>query len=383
MKYRLFAVTAPGIEPYTAQELLSLGMKPISSHVSSPGNASNDFGGVEFEGSLTDVYRANLFLRSATRLTIRLGEFNAAAFSELRKKASRLPWGQFIKPGQPVLVRAACHKSRLYHSDAVAERVLGAISDNLGKPLQNANDLKENFPGSQLILVRIQFDHVVISIDTSGILLHKRGYHLETAKAPIRETLASTMVLASSWDPICPLIDPFCGSGTIAIEAAMIARQIAPGKNRLFAFMDWPNYNPDLWHSLLEEASAREILNTLIIKASDRDEGAIRIARANAIRAGVEDSIQFTHYAISAIEPTPQPGWIVTNPPYGIRVSPNRDLRNLYSQFGNILRAGFTNWNLGFLCSSDYLAGHTGLEFEQCIPLVNGGLAVKFYQCRL
>jgi putative N6-adenine-specific DNA methylase len=384
MSYHLFAVTGPGIAPYTTQELAQLGFQATSRGNDSPdGKLHEEGGGVAFEGTLSDLYHTNLHLRSASRIIARMGEFNAAAFSELRKKAARLPWEAFIRPGQSVSVRATCHKSRLYHSDAVTERVLGAISDRLGKPVQGKKYTEENTPCSQLVIVRIIFDHVTISLDTSGMLLHKRGYHLETAKAPLRETLASTLIFASGWGLMSPLIDPFCGSGTIAIEAAMLSRQIAPGKNRRFAFMDWPNYDPSLWESLVAKAISNEKSDSPPIMASDRDQGAIRIASANANRAGVSDNILFSCQSVSAIEPLPLPGWIITNPPYGVRVSPTRDLRNLYAQFGNILQANFQNWNIGFLCSSDYLAGHTHLEFDQSIALFNGGLAVKFYKGKI
>jgi putative N6-adenine-specific DNA methylase len=384
MTYRLFVVTAPGLEPYTHQELAGMGIQASSPRRSSVGGKLHEEGGgVELEGALIDIYRTNLHLRSASRITVRMGEFNAAAFSELRKKAARLPWEGFIRAKQPVSVRATCHKSRLYHSDAVAERVVGAISDRLGQPVQVKKYSEETPPLPQLVIVRILFDHVTISLDTSGMLLHRRGYHLETAKAPIRETLASALIFASGWDTLSPLLDPFCGSGTIAIEAALLSRQIAPGKNRRFAFMDWPNYDPDLWQSLIAEAALSEKAAAPRILASDRDQGAMRIAQANADRAGVLDDIQFSIRAISAVPAPHDPGWIITNPPYGVRVSPSRDLRNLYAQFGNVLRANFRTWNFGFLCSSGYLAGHTQLQFEQTISLVNGGLSVNFYQGRV
>lgn len=158
-----------------------------------------------------------------------------------------------------------------------------------------------------------------------------------------------------------------------------MARRIAPGKNRRFAFMDWPEYNPDSWHSLLNEAGSLERPAPGMIQASDRDAGAIRISQANAERAGVLDAIEFSHRAVSAVQPPRGPGWVVTNPPYGLRVSRGNDLRNLYAQFGNVLRTLAPRWRFGVLSSSEFLMGHAHLQVENTLPLVNGGLKVKFF----
>ena len=227
---QMFAVSAPGLEPYTALELRQLDLLPdesgkeLISTWQAPGTEDDLSGGVAFEGNLRSVYLANLWLRSANRVLLRLGDFQAAAFSELRKKASRLPWEHYLTPGRAVSLRVTCHKSRLYHSDAVAERVAGAIGDRLGKPVRVVKfDEQAEQPKSQLILVRLVHDRCTISIDSSGALLHRRGYRLAIAKAPLRETLAAGLLIASGWQPASPLLDPFCGSGTIPIEAALLA----------------------------------------------------------------------------------------------------------------------------------------------------------------
>lgn len=382
--YRLFAVTAPGLEPCALREIQSLGLTPLTGKsAAAPAESGEDAGGVAFEANQSDLYRVNLHLRTANRVIARLGDFYAAAFSELHKKAARLPWEQYLRPGQAVAIRATCHKSKLYHSDGVADRIASAIADRLGKPPRVVKFSEDSLPLPQLIVVRVLHDHCTISLDSSGAHLHRRGYRLQTAKAPLRETLAAGMLLTAGWDPSQPLIDPFCGSGTIPIEAALIACRIAPGKNRRFAFMDWPNYDPALWSALRDQAVADEISGPTLIQASDRDEGAIRIAEANAERAGVSGSIEFSNRALSAITPPRAPGWLITNPPYGVRVSPTHDLRNLYAQFGNVLRALCPGWNVGFLCSSDYLAGHARLNYTQKMPLINGGISVKFYLSRI
>ena len=386
--YNLFVVCPPGLESITAGELGQLGMTPRhsgSSSVDSPNldDPGKDTGGVECSGTLHDLYRAHLHLRTATRVWVRLGAFHAAAFPELRRKAGLLSWEEILAPGQPVVLRVTCHRSRLYHQGAVAQRIAEAIADRLGEPppLRKWSE-GENDGGDpvQMILVRLEDDHCTVSADSSGSLLHRRGYRLATAKAPLRETVAAGMLLASGWNTASPLLDPFCGSGTIPIEAALLARRIPPGRDRRFAFMNWPNFDPGGWKALQEvcEVSKDEPVPPLPkLIASDRDAGAIRAALANAERAGVADWIDFSCRSLSAIEPPLAAGWIVTNPPYGVRVSAHRDLRNLYAQMGKVLRFRCPGWNVAVLCNSMALLRHSGLTFDRSMALSNGGLRVR------
>ncbi len=334
-------------------------------------------GGVEFHGALSDVYRANLHLRTASRVLVRLGEFPISTFTQLRRQISRLPWEQYLATGQPVALRVACSKSRLYHSGAVAEHVAGGMAARLGRtPSVQKFDEDATLP-SQLILIRLVENRCTISLDSSGARLHRRGYRQATAKAPLRETLAAAILLASQWEPTRPLLDPFCGSGTIAIEAAMLALKIPPGRARRFAFMGWPNFQAGVWETLRAEAAGRN--NPLLPKiiASDRDAGAVRAAQANAERAGVAEGIEFSRRAFSAIEPPTVPGWVITNPPYGVRLKTKDDVRKLYSQLGKVLRAKCPGWRVAILGHSARLWHCLGLEFDRGIPLWNGGLKVK------
>lgn len=373
-----FAVSAPGLEVFTTLEMRRLGLLPAATSgepaATWPGAEP---GGVAFEGTRKTLYRANLNLRSANRVLVRLGTFYAASFSELHQTASRLPWERYLGPGQSVAVRVTCHKSKLYHSDAVAERIVKAISDKLGKisPLRKPADDEAENP-VQLIVVRLVRDQCTVSIDSSGELLHRRGYRQAVAKAPLRETLAAGMLLASGWDMRSPLLDPFCGSGTIAIEAALMAQGLAPGRNRRFAFMNWPGFDAQIWKSILAESVPTPRVAP-IIQASDRDEGAVRMARENAHRAGVADAIQFTCQAVSAIQPPTGPGWVVTNPPYGLRVSEGNDLRNLYAQLGNVLRALCPSWQVALLCNDPALLGQTRIKLDTSLGLINGGVNVR------
>lgn len=336
-----------------------------------PGEES---GGMEFEGPLEHVFVANLHLRSASRVSVRLGEFIAITFAELRKKAARLDWDQFIQPGQPVNIKAVCHKSRLYHSDAVAERVLGAINDHFSASVKRC----EQSPDGQLILVRLVNDLCTLSVDSSGDLLYKRGYRQAVAKAPLRENLAAAVIMASGWDCTSPLIDPFCGSGTFPIEAALLARQIAPGINRPFQFEKWPIFDHALWNGLLDQARKNIASPCPPIMGFDRDAGAIQMSKANASRAGQKENVQFTCQAVSLLEPVEPSGWLITNPPYGIRVSENKDLRDLYARFGSILREKFANWHLCLISSDNRLTANLKLgEPVKIIRFTNGGIPVK------
>jgi putative N6-adenine-specific DNA methylase len=376
---KYFAVTAPGLKSLTAQELHELGIAVNSENGDAPAESAQYevAGGIEFNGSVEDLYSANLNLRTANRVLVRLGSFYATSFAELRKMAARQPWDEYLSNGTPISLRVTCHKSKLYHSGAVAERIAGSLEDRLGGQfkIQPFNENQETDP-PQLVVVRLVKDFCTISIDSSGEGLHRRGYRKATAKAPLRETLAAAMLLASRWDRQSPLLDPFCGSGTIPIEAALLAQQVAPGSLRRFAFMDWPSFNPQKWEGVLKKSAANQIKTGPIIHASDRDAGAVKIAQENAMRAGVGDQIEFSHRAISAIEPQGQ-GWVVTNPPYGQRVSGSKDLRNLYAQIGHVLRRTCPGWKVAIMSSHDMLLGMTGLAFEQKISMVNGGINVK------
>ena len=257
-RFDLFAIAAPGLEPLVERELRALGIE----------GAHADAGGVSFTGGREAIYRANLHLRTASRVIARVAEFGARGFPELVRHAKRQPWERYLAAVRPIHLRVTCKKSRLYHSDAVAERVGDAIAKRLGVGgLSTIKGGEDEDAIGQLVIVRMAHDHCVLSVDTSGALLHRRGYREATAKAPIRETLAAALLLAAEWRVDAPLLDPFCGSGTIAIEAALLARRIAPGLQRRLAFMDWPHFDRALWGSdqraSLEPAPLAELLRAI------------------------------------------------------------------------------------------------------------------------
>jgi len=386
-----FAVCAPGLEPFTARELKDLGLRITGS--SSPNGGSlpaeeevEEIGGVECRGSLVDLYRANLRLRTASRVLLHLGSFYADTFSNLGRRAKRLSWEAYLKPGRPVVLRVACHKSRLFHSTAVTERVMESIGSRLGQipPTKKFDEEEEGNP-PQLIIVRLVENRCTLSLDSSGALLSRRGYRLATAKAPLRETLAAGILMASGWDLKSPLVDPFCGAGTIPIEAALMARKIAPGLHRHFAFMGWPDFRPKEWESLKAQAQKGQAASGPgpPIMGSDRDAGAIRAARSNAERAGVGEGIEFSCLPVSAIEPPAGPGWVVTNPPHGVRLKSHRDLRSLYIRLGRVLRAKCPGWNAAILCAGDSLLKLTDINFDRWFPMRSGGLRVTLAKGRV
>ena len=361
MTYQCFAIAAPGLEPLVARELDALGLR---------GDAVP--GGVTFHATSEQLYTANLWLRVASRVIVRLATFRAAAFYELERHARRVSFERYIERGAAVDIHVSCRKSRLYHSVAVAERVRQAIERRTGSVVRTVGDASEN---GTLIIVRLSHDECTVSIDSSGALLHRRGYRLATAKAPMRETLAAAML--SGWNGDAALVDPFCGSGTIPIEAALIARRRAPGIARTFAFMQWPEYDPALWATVLERARSLERPSTVRIVGSDRDAGGIQAARENAARAGVDGDIELRTQTISELESPAETGWLVTNPPWGVRVGEESKLRDLYARLGQVAKKRLPGWHLAILAPEAARLGQAAqLPLTPSVRTVSGGIPV-------
>ena len=385
-RYQLFAVTAPGLEPLAERELRAIGIA----------NPRAETGGVAFAGRAEHLYRANLWLRTASRVVARMGEFHATTFRDLEREARLLPWERFVTKGAPVRFRVTCRKSKLYHSDAVAERLVGALAHRLGATPAvemvgaseeqgdddggGERDEGSGGAGAQLFTARFLHDRCTVSADSSGALLHLRGYRQAVGKAPLRETLAAAVLLAAEWDGTTPLVDPLCGSGTLAIEGALIARRMAPGARRHFAFMHWPGYDQAVWRSMLEKAEAGALAAAPVpILASDRDAGATAAAAANAERAGVAADVAVSTRALSHAEPptTGAAGLVASNPPYGVRVGDQDRLRNLYAQLGKLLDARFAGWRVALLSADRVLEGQTGVGLHEALRTSNGGIPVR------
>jgi putative N6-adenine-specific DNA methylase len=382
--YSCYAICAPGLEHLTASELRSVGAVV----------GAAEAGGVSFDAAPGILYAANLRLRTASRIVVRIAEFQAASFADLEKAARRVAWARWIPPGGTVHFRVTSHKSRLYHQDAVAERlervVLAAIPDaSAVRAPSEADALDEDvavLPGVQRFLVRLVDDELTLSVDSSGALLHRRGYRLASAKAPIRETLAAAMLLAMEWNGSVPLVDPLCGAGTIPIEAALLARRIPPGWRRRFAFENWPEFKPSVWAYVRGEAG-KEIRERAAapIVAADRDGGAVEACAANAERAGVGGDLSILRAALTTTLSAHElvslpPGLVLTNPPYGVRVGESGRLRDLYASLGNALRGPLAGWSLGFVTSDAALAAAAGLPLSTALYTETGGLAIRL-QC--
>jgi putative N6-adenine-specific DNA methylase len=289
-------------------------------------------------------------------------------------------------------MRVTCRKSKLYHSDGVAQRVSGAITRRVaGVTITGAKrdvdddagpDVPE--PDAQMFLVRFDHDMCTISVDSSGELLHRRGYRLATAKAPLRETLAAAMLLAVGYDGSAPLMDPMCGAGTIAIEAALIARRIAPGITRAFVCERWPGAPTKQFAAQRAMAKAERLPRAASpIIASDRDAGGAAATLANAERAGVADNIEIRRGALSGITPPEGRGLLLTNPPYGVRASSGAEVRNLYAQLGNVAREKCAGWTLGFLSADRAMDAQLKLTLREALKFKNGGIPVRLMRAEI
>lgn len=373
-----FAVVAPGLEALAAAELRAIGTP----------EATAESGGVAFSATDAELFAANFHARTISRIIVRVAEFRATAFHELERLARGVAWDTIVAPKTAVRLRVTCKKSRLYHSDAVAQRVFDAISrrvagvTHVGAAKSAGGDPDDDDTidesDAQLFVVRFMRDVCTISADSSGALLHRRGYRLATAKAPLRETLAAALLLGAKWNGTMPLLDPMCGSGTIVIEAAMLARRIAPGTARTFACERWPAAPAKEFAAVRAVASECALTRSPVtISASDRDEGAIAASLANAERAGVSADVSFSVGALSAIESAAGPGMVVANPPYGARVGGGGELRNLYAQLGNVLRAKRPGWSLAMISADKALEAQVKLKFSEGLKFKNGGIPVR------
>jgi putative N6-adenine-specific DNA methylase len=372
----LYVVCAPGLERLTSTELRDRGLS----------GGEGEPGGVTLEGNAEVIYAANLHLRSASRVIARVAEFTVTTFYELEARARHIEWERWLG-AEPVRVRVTCRKSKLYHSDAVAQRFVEAMAKRTGAwASTGALDAEGESEGedAQLFVIRVLHDRCTVSVDTSGALLHRRGYRQAIAKAPLRETIAASMLLASGWNGETPLIDPLCGAGTIPIEAALLARRIAPGIGRGFAFMRWPSFEKEVWDRLVAGARERELPNAPSpITGTDRDAGAIEAAEANAARAGVSGDVELARRNLSAIEPPGTRGWLITNPPYGVRVGAPDTIRDLYAQLGNVARGTLPGWNIGFLSPDRTLDSQPRIAVTPAFETTNGGIKVRYLTGRV
>ena len=357
-----FAVTAPGLESVCSAELLRLG---IAVDVMK--------GGVGFSAGLRELYLANLWLRSANRILVRLGAVTARDFPALYQRLVRLPWGRFIKPGTRCDVRAVSYRSRLSHTGRIAEVCQQAISKALGSG-----------PGSdertQMVLLRIYDNRVEVSVDSSGDHLHRRGYRQARSAAPLRENLAAAALLACGYDGSLPLVDMMTGSGTFVIEAGLIAANKPPGADREFSFMLWPKYRVRLWQQLLDEARQGENREGRVsICGVDSNPKAIAAAQANLCRAGLGSNIDIRSGRLQELVPVEETGLLIGNPPYGARLGRHAALPQFYRDIEDLCGTTFAGWKCALVCPEAVAEKMTGLRLNPLLGFSHGGIRVSLY----
>ncbi|MGA0893511.1 MAG: THUMP domain-containing class I SAM-dependent RNA methyltransferase [Ilumatobacteraceae bacterium] len=366
-----FVVAARGLEPLVLDEVVRLGIRP----------ARPVRGGIECAVTWRQVWALNLRLRMATRVLVRVASFAADGPGTLEAGLRRIDWSAWLPP-DTVGVHATCDaQSGLFHSGVVEERVRDSIirAGRSASPSATGGDAPDACMQPQAVHVRVESDRVTVSLDASGRPLYQRGWRGAAGRAPMRETLAAALVAASGWRVASPLVDPFCGSGTVLVEAAMAARRMAPGRHRSFAFERWPSFDERAWQRIVAGADADVIDRCPPIVGSDRDEGAIAASRENAARAGVGGDVEFRHAAISDAVPPPggRLGWVVSNPPYGERISGGRSLVPLYDTVGRVLGERFAGWQSALLVSSSVPLQSTGIVWADALHTANGGIPVR------
>ncbi|MFL2794254.1 MAG: class I SAM-dependent RNA methyltransferase [Paracoccaceae bacterium] len=363
-EFEIFIACLPGLEHELLSEIKKNGFKKTKLMV----------GGVSLFGDWCDVWRANFYLRGATKVLVRFASFRTTHLAQLDKLSHKLNWESLLQYKKSFRVETVCRKSKIYHSGAASQRISKAISDKI--------DAKEDSNSDIIIKARISSDICTISLDSSGKGLHKRGYKIATGKAPIRETLAALFLQKMKFDGSQVVYDPMCGSGTIIIEAAEIALGLPAGRNRTFAFMELPSFQKDEYEKLTKIKPKKVNLK---FYGSDRDNGAIQNSIKNSKNANVETSCQFETRSISgAIPPTQEPGIVLVNPPYGKRVGNRKNLFALYRSLGQTLKKKFVGWQVGIITSDPGLAKATELKFLKISSAVdNGGIKVQLYETKI
>ena len=366
--YELYAPCHFGMEAVLKREIIDIGYE-IS---------KVEDGRVYFFGDDEAIVRANLWLRTTERVLINVGSFKADTYDELFEKTKAIDWSEYLtKDAKFWVSKASSVKSKLFSPSDIQSIVKKAIVEKM-KSIYNISWFQEDGPEYPL-RVSLYKDVVTLGLDTTGVSLHKRGYRTKVAKAPITETLAAALIMLTPWKKDRILIDPFCGSGTFAIEAAMMAMNMAPGLNREFLSQNWNNMiNRKLWYELIDEA--REEVDEDVkpdIQAYDIDEAVLKAARENAANAGV--SIHIQKRDVSELTHAKKYGFIITNPPYGERLEDKESLPPLYKTLGERFRA-LDNWSLYMITSYEDCEKYIGRKANKNRKVYNGMIKTYFYQ---
>ncbi|QDU83033.1 Ribosomal RNA large subunit methyltransferase L [Planctomycetes bacterium Pla163] len=371
-----FATCAPGVEPILHAEVRALGFAKSEQQV----------GGVYFEGTLADARRANLWLRTAVRVLMRVGRFTARDADELYLGASTVDWKRFLRVEGRLVVDARSTRSELDHTRFVEQRVKDAVVDQLRRA-DGTRPIVDREGADLGVHAHLFQNRCTLSVDTSGWALHRRGWRREQGPAPLAETLAAAVVMMSGWNQRAPFLDPFCGSGTLAIEAALMATNTAPGLMRRFGFERWPGHDAAAFEREREAARAQVVpIGKRVIRGSDRDGEQVRRAAVNVESAGLADAIVLEE--ADAREFAPRAGWnacVVSNLPYGKRVGAGErgdprakpsggDVSMLYARFSEILRERARGFDYGLLVSDGPELNRLQLPDAKRTPFLNGGI---------
>lgn len=372
-QHSFFAVTPPGYEDLCRRELEGLDAPlafdpPVK-------------GGVAFGGRLTDLYQANLQLRTAGRVLLRLAVFKATGFRRLEKQIRELPWSLYLPRGAIPRFNVSTRHSRLYHTQAVARHIGDSLSGHW-----SALGIEPVSGDDQTLHVRLVDDRVTLSLDSSGPNLYRRGLKTHAVRAPLRETLAAIILKIAGYRPDRPLVDPMCGAGTFSLEAALMAKSIPPGLHRHFAFMQWPAFRPAQWNHLCKAAGSRiRILDQPLIWASDIDGAACEKLARCVTQNGLDDAVRvetMDFFSLLPAQVTDRPGLLVFNPPFGRRLRPDAAVGDLYQRIALKLRRDFRGWRAALLVPGRRLARSLNLPFK-ADDLEHGGLKLTLLTGRL
>ncbi|MEW6697800.1 MAG: THUMP domain-containing class I SAM-dependent RNA methyltransferase [Bacillota bacterium] len=363
----LIATATFGLESVVAYEVKKLGYE-----------ATVDNARVTFLGDETAICKTNLWLRSADRVLVKMGEFKATGFEELFQQTKALPWPDWLPADANFPVEGKSIKSQLHSVPDCQAIVKKAIVEKMKQAYKK--DWFEETGPRYTIEVALLKDVATLTIDTSGAGLHKRGYRKLSSQAPLKETLAAGLLSIARWYPDRPLLDPFCGSGTIAIEAALIGHNIAPGIGRNFAAEAWPVIPKDLWVKARKEALEQETRDAkLRIYGTDIDDKVLSLARYHAKQASVEDSVHFQRVPVAKVRSKQKYGFIITNPPYGQRLGELQEVKKLYKELGETL-AALDSWSCFVISSFEEFEKYFGKKAEKKRKLYNGRVECNYYQ---
>ncbi|WP_053363918.1 class I SAM-dependent RNA methyltransferase [Bacillus sp. FJAT-27251] len=367
-KLELIATSAMGLESLVAKEVRDLGYE-----------CQVENGRITYKGDELAIARSNLWLRTADRVKIKAGEFKAYTFDELFEKTKSIPWEQFLPENAEFPVSGKSQKSKLFSVSDCQSIVKKAIVERLRKSYKKTSWLEENGPLFK-IEVSLLKDVATLTIDTSGSGLHKRGYRVDQGEAPLKETLAAALVMLTNWTPERPFADPFCGSGTIPIEAALIGQNIAPGFNREFVSESW-DWMPDtVWEQARNEAEdMAKYDQPLDITGSDIDHRLVKIAAENAFEAGLGDLVNFKQMRVQDFAAKKDYGVIVGNPPYGERLGDKKAVEHMYKEMGKVLGA-LDTWSVYIMTSNEQFEQFYGRPATKKRKLFNGFIRTDLYQ---